>query len=131
MLLTPLSKKKQRSSQRPALGIVQTIRIFERTLSFAVLAVHTYTDIAQFTLAFVASTRVHTKLAASTKRLTLVYVHALPGVNRKLKAAPTFTHYSSIHSSTVLFTSTIFGITRLVSCAFGEKKTRTTGMTQI
>lgn len=90
----------------------------KRTFSFAVPSVHAITDIALVTRALVASSRVHTLLAAHTECLTLIYVQTLPSVQGELKTVPAETHNTSVDYGTVLFTASICHITRFVSSTF-------------
>jgi len=81
----------------------------------AVLSMHTITDIPLVTQTLVASSGVHTLLAAHTEYLTLIYVQTLPSVHGQSKTAPAETHHTSVDHGTVLFTASICDITRFVS----------------
>ena len=91
----------------------------KRTFSLAVLPIHTITNITLVTLTLVASSCVHTLLAAHTECLTLIYVHTLTSVHGQLKTVPAETYHTTVHYGTVLLTATIGDATRFVSATFG------------
>ena len=99
------------------------LHCYKCTFSLAVSSVHTITDIALATQALVASSRVHTLLAAHTECLTLINVQTLPSVHRQSKTVPAETHHTSVDHGTVLFTASIYDITRFVSSTLGENST--------
>ena len=92
------------------------------TCSLAFFSVHTITDVALITLTLVASSRVHTLLAARTECLTLVDVHTLPWVHGQFKTMPAETHHPSVKQGTILLAATVGVPTRFVSSTWRWRK---------